>query len=466
MSTPNGFPPGASFGYEQHSASLDLLESRVEAPAKPPPFVPDTAVIPNWVTNAHILWAQRRVLLRVAAISLVLSLVVAFTIPKRYKSSARIMPPSNSSANTAMLAALTGRGFSGLNGLGASLAGSLLGVNNTTALFVDLLRSGSVADHLIGRFQLQKVYHQRYRIDAAKQLGRHTSITGDKKSGVITITVEDTDPRRARDLAQSYLDELNLLVNRTSTSSAHQERVFIEKRLETVKADLARAQQKMSEFSSTHATIDIKEQTRAMVDAASRLQAQIVVEQSELDSLRQVYGDANVRIRSAQARIGVLQRQLAKIGGSSAPLSANQTSTADISDGADSERELYPPLRQIPRLAVPYADLYRQVQVQETVFELLTQQYETARIQEAKDVPVVSVIDAPGIPEKKSFPPRLLLTLALTLIATVVAAAWLLLHYLWAQVSANDPRKRLAEEIGNTLRARLPKNAQHAGAAP
>ena len=81
-----------------------------------------------------------------------------------------------------------------------------------------------------------------------------------------------------------------------------------------------------------------------------------------------------------------------------------------------SRYELYPPLRQLPRLAVPYANLYRQVQVQETLFELLTQQYELARIQEAKDVPVVSVIDSPGIPEKKSFPPRLLLAEILTLV--------------------------------------------------
>jgi capsule polysaccharide export protein KpsE/RkpR len=348
-----------------------------------------------------------------------------------------------------MLAALTGHALSGLNGIG-SLAGSLLGGNNTTALFVELLRSGTVAGHLIDRFDLQRVYHKRYRVDTAKYLARHTTVVDDKKSGVITITVEDTDPRRARDLAQGYLDELNLLVNQTSTSTAHQERVFIEKRLTQVKADLEQAQQAMSEFASTHTTIDVKEQTRALVDTAARLQAQMIVEQSSLDSLRQTYGNDNVRIRAAQARIGVLENQLAKMSGSSAPLPTSPTGNS-----GNQGSELYPPLRQLPRLAVPYADLYRNVQVQETVFELLTQQYELARIQEAKDVPVVSVIDSPGIPEKKSFPPRLLLALLLTCFFTGLCAAFLLFQHRWVQVSIADPRKALAHEISSTLRARL-----------
>jgi hypothetical protein len=125
--------------------------------------------------------------------------------------------------------------------------------------------------------------------------------------------------------------------------------------------------------------------------------------------------------------------------------------------------EPYPPLRQLPRLAVPYANFYRQVQVQETVFELLTQQYELARIQEAKDVPVVGVIDSPGIPEKKSFPPRLMLALLLTLISTSVAAALLLAWNRWLQVSVSDPRKLLAHEIYGTLHARLKGPRPQAG---
>jgi len=408
----------------------------------------DSAAIPNWVKNASLLWTNLRILLRVAGVSLALSLAIAFLLPKRYESSARIMPPGNSMGGAALLAALAGHSSS-LGALGA-FAGGFLGGGGNTALFMDLLRSGTVSGHLIDRFDMQHIYHKRYRIDTAKYLARHTKIVDDKKSGVITLTVTDTDPVRARDIAQGYLDELNQLVNRTNTSSAHQERLFIEKRLNGVQDDLAKAQQRLSDFSSTHATIDIKEQARAMVDAASRLQAQLIVEQSGLDSLRQTYGDANVRVRSSQARIGVLQAEIAKMGGSSKALPDDDSSPVTDGSSANAKDELYPPLRQLPRLAVPYANLYREVQVQEGVYELLTQQFELARIQEAKDVPVVSVIDAPGIPEKKSFPPRLMLSLLLTVASVGFASALLLIQHHWLQISRDNPSKVLALEIGNS----------------
>jgi capsule polysaccharide export protein KpsE/RkpR len=381
--------------------------------------------------------------------SLLMSIVIAFALPKRYRSSARIMPPNNSSASTAMLAALAGRAMGGLSGL-SSVAGSLLGGYNSTAVVVDLLHSGTVANHLIDRFDLQRVYGKRYRVDAAKRLAQRTSVVDDKKSGAITVTVDDSDPRRARDMTQGYLDELNALVNRTSTSSAHQERVFIENRLSNVKVALDHAQEQLSEFSSTHATVDIKEQTRAMVDAASRLEAQRIVEQGSLDSLRQMYGEENVRVRAERARIGVLDAQISRLGGTAEPLHTNEHGRE-----SDTSRrnELYPPLRQLPRLAVPYATLYRQVQVQENVFELLTQQYELARIQEAKDIPVVSVIDAPGIPEKKSFPPRLALIAVLTALSTACAAMLVLAEERWIQVSGDDARKRLALQIVHDMRS-------------
>ena len=123
-------------------------------------------------------------------------------------------------------------------------------------------------------------------------------------------------------MAQAYLDELNVLVNRTSTSSAHQERVFIEHRLDAVRRDLDRAEQAMSDFSSKNTTIDIREQTRTMVDAAAKLQAELIVTQGELKSLEQIYGDGNVRVRAAEARLANLKREMVKLGGTSAELAA------------------------------------------------------------------------------------------------------------------------------------------------
>jgi uncharacterized protein involved in exopolysaccharide biosynthesis len=411
---------------------------------------------PNWALRAMLLWRYRNMLARVTAISFLVGLGIAFSIPKMYKSSAVIMPPDQQASSPMLLAALTGHSAGGLGALGG-LAGQLLGGHTSTALYIDLLQSASVSGHLIDRFNLQQVYHKRYRIDTAKHLAHCTKITEEKKSGIIKIEVEDTDRGRARDLAQGYLDELNSLVLRTSTSSAHRERVFIEQRLQSVKGDLERAQLALSEFSSKNNTIDIKEQTRAMVDAGARVQAELMIEQSGLESLRQIYGDGNVRVHETEARIASLKAELAKMAGSSTPLSddnLHDTAAAEPG-GVEKKEELYPPLRQLPRLAVPYADLYRTVRVQEELFELLTQQYEMARIQEAKDVPAISVIDPPGLPEKKSSPHRLLLTLLLTLLAFTCSSTIILLRDRWATFDMSDPRKSLAAEIHTVLQRRF-----------
>lgn len=400
----------------------------------------------HWAFRAQLLWEHRRLLARVTAISLVVSLVIAFTLPKRYRSTTSIMPPDQQNTGAMMLAALTSRSPS-LGSLG-SLASSLMGGHTSTALFINFLRSSTVSNHLIDRFNLQSVYHNRYRIDTAKHLARCTEITEDKKSGVITIQVDDTNRVRARDLAQAYLDELNKLVLQTNTSSAHRERVFIEERLHSVQADLEHAQIELSEFASKNSTVDVTAQTKAMVDAGARVQAELLIEQSGLQSLRQMYGDGNVRVREAEARIATLQQGLKKMTGSSAPLPSGDAGHTDFPSGSDEDKgELYPPLRQLPRLAVPYMDLYRRVKTQETAFELLTQQYELARIEEARDVPAVSVIDPPGIPEKKYFPPRLLLSALLTFLSLATASALILVRDHWSKLDPGDPRKSLAADV-------------------
>ena len=344
----------------------------------------------HWVENASLFWDFRRVFARVAGIVFVLSILVALLLPKEYVSGARIMPPEQGGNTAAMLAALVGKSSAG--GL-AGLAGSLLGAKNNGALFVALLHSGTVSGHLIDRFDLQRVYHKRYREDTAKRLGHLTKITEDPKSGVITIAVTDETRERARDLAQGYLDELNNLVAKVNTSSAHREREFIEQRLNTVQAELQRAQLELSDFSSKNTTVDIKEQTRATVDAGAKLEGQLIAGQSELDSLRQIYGDQNVRVRAAEARITILQRELRRANGQSTP----------EPDGKDVDAiHPYPALRQLPQLGVRWANLYRSVRIHETVFDLLSGGYETARIEEVKSIPTVSVIDVPQLPERKS----------------------------------------------------------------
>jgi capsule polysaccharide export protein KpsE/RkpR len=392
----------------------------------------------TWLERAALLWEHRSWLWRYAAIALVFSIAISLLIPKQYKSTASIMPPSTGGMSAAVFAALAGKSLGGLGSVG-SLAGSLFGLNNSTALFVELLRSGSINGRIVERFDLQRVYRKRLRVDTMKTLARRVTIRDDKKSGVISITVEDRDPVRARDMAAAYLKELDLLLNRTSASSARQERIFLQKRLQQARLDLAAAQENLSEFSSTHSTIDLKEQARAEVSAATDLQAQILLEEANVASMRQIYGDGNVRLRAAEARKASLRDQLTKLAGSPDPLDKSGQSMTNTS--------LAPSLRQLPRLAVPFGDRYREVQIQEKLFELLTEQYEMARISEARDTPVISVIDYPGVPEKKSFPPRLLLSLGVWLTSLLLACAGLVGRTHWQAMSPNDLRKQLLTQI-------------------
>ena len=394
----------------------------------------------GWVSAASLLWKERRRIFRVTAVALIVSTAVALLLPKQYESTARIMPPDQQSGGTAaVLAAISGKAIPG--GMGA-LAGSLFGLKNTGALFVDLLQSRSVQEHLVEQFDLQKVYSARYREDAMKRLLHRTDITEDHKSGVITIVVTDRDRRRARDLAQAYLDQLDSLLARVNTSAARRERQFIEQRLVTVQSDLERAQVELSDFSSKNTTLDISKQAQAMVEAGAKLQGELIVGRSELDSLEQIYGSENVRVRAARARVANLQRELQRMIGSTESAGMKEKDNGD----------LYPSLRQLPVLGVHWADLYRRVKIEETVYDLLNEEYETARIEEAKAIPTVSVIDSPSWPEKKSFPPRRLIVAGCTLLSVFFASFSLLMRERWRTMELHDPRKQLAQTIWLSVR--------------
>lgn len=386
-----------------------------------------------WLDRFKLLWENRSVLYRVAIWALIISTVIAFLLPRRYEASVSIMPPDTLNDSSAMLAAMAGKATPGL----AAMAGNLLGMKNTGALFVDLLGSRTVQDHIVDRFDLQKVYWVRYKQDARNILSRRSGFSDDRKSGVITLTVTDADPQRAHDIAQAYVEELNHLVSQVSTSSARRERVFIEQRLTSVKGDLQDAERQFSAFASKNAALDIKEQTRAMVESAAVLQGQVITAQSELQGLEQIYTKDNVRVRALTARIAELKSQLDKIGGTDASLLPDATQS----------NELYPSIRRLPLLGVQWADLYRRMKIQETVYELLNQQYELARIQEAKEIPTVNVIDPANVPEKRSFPPRTLVVVLLTILSIGIASACIIGSDRLERMDPQDPRKIFASGI-------------------
>jgi len=386
----------------------------------------------------HLLWEQRRWLFSVAAWALAISTVIAFLIPNHYESSVSIMPPDSMNSSGTMLAALATKASPEL----AAMAGSLLGTKGSGALFVELFRSRSVQDRVVDRLNLQKVYWSRYKQDARKKLNSRTDVGEDRKSGVISLTVMDQNPQRARDIAQAYVEELNHLVSQVSTSSARRERIFIEQRLTSVKSDLEDAEKQFSAFASKNSALDIKEQTKAMVESAGLLQGQLIASQSELQSLEQIYTSNNVRVRSLQARVDELKRQAQKLQGTDASLA---------SDAAQPD-QMYPPIRKLPLLGVEWADLYRRMKIQETVYELLNQQYELARIQEAKEVPTVNVIDPANLPEKKSGPHRVLIIVLLTVLSLAGAVVWMFGSERIKSLEHADPRRQLAMRAAESLK--------------
>ncbi|MGA9668749.1 MAG: Wzz/FepE/Etk N-terminal domain-containing protein, partial [Terracidiphilus sp.] len=272
---------------------------------------------PKGVAWLWLFWENRRFLWRVSIRGLIAAVVVAVILPPRYTSTTRLMPPDQS-GGSGMLAAMAGSALSagssgtggGLGSLGGSLgsiAGDMLGLKTSGALFVEMLHSRTVQDAMISRFDLRKVYWDKYWETARADLTKRTTVTEDKKSGVIEISVSDRNRERSQRMAQAYVDELDRLVAQVSTSSARRERIFLEQRLVGIKQDLEKYSTDLSQYESANTVLDLPSQAKAMVESAALLQGQLIAAQSELQGLEQIYTPENVRVRSLQARVAELK---------------------------------------------------------------------------------------------------------------------------------------------------------------
>ena len=377
-----------------------------------------------------LLISHKRQLARLTVCALVVFTVIAFLIPNRYEAVARLMPPDQSNSASAMLGALTAKGG---DVLGAA-AGDALGLRTSGATVVGVLNSRTVQDDLINQFDLRKVYSEKRYEDARKLLQQRTDIAEDKKSGIITISVQDRDPQRATQLARAYIDDLNLRIAQLSTSAARREREFLEARLQTIKKQLDDSTLQLSRFSSRNMTFDPQIQGKAMIEAASTLQGQLIAAETELSGLQQVYGPENSRVKAASARVGELHSKLRSMSG------AGETKPANGG-------QLYPSLEQMPLLGNTYYDLARQAKISETVYEVLTKQWELAKVQEAKEVPSIRVLDEPVVPERKIWPPRLIIIILGTMLAMVFAILWFMGAAQVAALDRDDPRRLLLQRI-------------------
>jgi uncharacterized protein involved in exopolysaccharide biosynthesis len=397
----------------------------------------------------ELMWNQRRFVGRCVLATAFVFAIVAFLLPKHYIAVTQLMPPDygSNSAMALALPALSDQGGNGGGGGGTGLMGlasQLLGMNTSGDLFVGVMQSETVEDRVIQEAGLMKVYSDKYLEDARKDLESNTTVKSDSKTGIISLSFDDKNPERAAVVAKAYVRDLNDVLAEVNTSSAHRERLFLEQRLQEIKLQADVDEKEFSLFASQNAAIDIPSQAKAMVEAGAELQSELIVAQSELKGLEQIFTDGNFQVKAAKARMEELERQVNKFGGKNVDPSKD-TSLA--------QGELYPSVRQLPLLGVKYLDLYRRTKIDEAVFELLTKEYEVAKIQEARSVPTAQVLDAALVPEKKSSPHRFLIILGGALLGFALSGTYLLGFLLWDRTDDNDRTKIFIRTLVMTWRA-------------
>lgn len=386
-------------------------------------------------------WRERRFIAKAFAIGLLASAILSLLIPAKYESTTRIMPPEKQGL-AGLAAMLAAAGTDKAGSLVGNMVSDAVGIKSSGALYIGVLKSTTVQNTLIDRFDLRKVYHVRYQKDAREELSDNTDISEDRKSGIISVTVTDRSRERAMQMARAYLDILNELTSQLNTSAAHRERLFIEDRLRAVKQDLDGASKDLSDFSSKNLTLDVKEQGKAMVEGAAALTGELIAAESQLSGLEQIYTSSNVRVRSLQARVTALKHKLSELRGSN----------VDAADpNADTGGDFGISIAKLPALGVSYYDLYRRVRIQETVFEILTKQYELAKIEEAKELPSIKTLDEARLPETKASPKRTMITLLGGILAAILATAYIMFSVRLRTMSVSHPLNLFGLEVREGL---------------
>ena len=362
-------------------------------------------------------------MLHAAGIGVVLSAALAFLLPNQYQAAGALMLAGQEKINSGYAWRAHHKDKWQLG----ALAGDMLNLDSSAEVVVGILHSRSVEDEIIDKFDLRRVYwRKRYSAWSAQtNLEKRSDISEDRKSGIITITITDDDRWRASEIAQCYIDALNRRVALLTTTAAHRERVFLEGRLSDVKQELDSSSMQLSQFSSKNRTMDLQTQGHAMLEAGANLQGQLIAAEADLRSLQQLYTPDNPRVRGATARVNDLRAHLNGLIG--APPAAGKSGLPPDSG------ELSPSLTELPLLGNTYADLYRRTRILEATYEALSQEYEVAKVEEAKEIPSIKVLDAPVIPEKKSWPPRAIIILLGTFAAVGICLLWFAMKQAWAE---------------------------------
>jgi tyrosine-protein kinase Etk/Wzc len=359
---------------------------------------PTTDTEPDFLDYLEIVARRKKMLLTITISAFVILLAISIFSSPIYQSTARILPPQQDQGLMGLM--MGGGGLS-------SLAGSMLGTGTSADQFASILVSERIRDAIIDRFKLMDEYEMDYRLKMYKKMDKIVKIKAGKKDGIITITTEDKDPKKAADIANAYIDELGKLVAEMSMAGAGQNRGFLEGQLARAKADLTRAEDALNAFQSKNKAISVTDQAKASIEGVGMLKAQLAVQEAQLSALRSQFTDSTQEVQNIKATVRNLNSQIARQEG---------TGTGAI-----------PSVGSIPDLGQQQVRLMREFKIQETLVELLTKQNELAKLTEAKNIGGIQVIQKATVADyhvKLGFRKRHVILL--TFFAFAGAAFWVL----------------------------------------
>jgi len=399
-------------------------ENLKDAPADQSPPVEDEVSLLDLLI---VLAKHKRLVLGVPFVVAIAAAIISLLLANIYTGTTRLLPPQQSaSAATALLNQLGGAA-----GVLAGATGGALGIRNPNDLYIGMLKSRTVADNLIARFDLSKVYQQELQSSTRTALQGNTSIAAGR-DGIIAIEVDDKDPKRAAELANAYVDERMNLTNVLAVTEASQRRLFFERQLLQVKDNLTSAEMAARRGLQKGGLAQVDAQGRSMIEVTARLRAQISAKEVQLGAMRTFAAEGNPELQRTQQELEALKRETARIEGSS-PLAAVGRVGEASSSGLDNLGRL------------------RDVKYYEFLYELLAKQYELAKIDEAKDATVIQVIDKAIEPDRKSKPRRTQIVLISAIAALFVSILWAFGREAASRARADPQRASRLESLRDYL---------------
>lgn len=358
------------------------------------------------------LCALWRWLLWVPLVAVVLAAGATYLVDPLFTARTSMLPPRQQNS--------VGMALGSLGGLAGLAGGAML--RSPADQYVAMLSSQTVADRLVDQFDLMKVYAVDYRFMARKRLADSTRIVVDRRDGLITIEVDDTNPQRAADIANAYVDRLRELTDFIAVNEAQERRQFFERELATARDGLARAQAELQASGITGATL--RAEPKAAAEEISGVRAALALAEIQLRMVRRTHDDSTPEVQQQLARLSGLRDQLRQLEQRQSPDESN------------------------------YVDKYREFKYREGIFEIISKQFELARLDEQREGALIQVVDVATVPEWKSSPKRAKVALSAGAITFVLMAFWLMARQFW-RLSLRDPvTASKAEALRLAMRSR------------